>query len=202
VKITVKTVEAPAWWEDPIKAARDLGLALRGELPKLTEVAESITRDRVRQEGTGPDGMPIAGYSTRPTWVSQFSGLKPKRRPRHGRVTQKLNNRNNWVGLYDGGYREYRQKAGMRVTGFHFENFGTAWRYWGKIGPRNFKRLPNGGFIWRLDVGFRRMEDAIAAGEAEKKRPRMFQIGPNEADVYATQFLFPTFFALFKRFFG
>ncbi len=201
MKITVKVVDEPAWWADPVRAARDLALAFRGETVKLSEVAIDIVRQRVRFEGTGPDGAAIAGYSSRPTWVSQFSGLKPKKRPRHGVRTKKLNNRNNWVGLYDGGYREYRHRAGMRVSGFHFDNFGTAWRHWGKVGARQFKRFPNGGFRWTLDVGFRRAEDAIAAAEAEKKRPRMFQLGPKEAAAYGTHFLFPKFFELFKQFF-
>lgn len=196
----MKLVESPKSWLDPAAAMRAVSQEFARDQEKLREEAAALVRDRVQRFGRGPDGAVLAGYSTNTIWVSQQNGLKPKRRPRKSKRLKQLNNRNNWVGLYMGGYKEYREAVGLPTAGFYFSNFGTAWRHFGAIAPRPIQRVGS-GFIWRVEIGFRRSQDAIAAAEAEEKRPRMFQWGRQEAQAFLDYVLFPKFSDAFQRFF-
>lgn len=194
-------VEAPMSWQDPVRAMNSVIQDFARDQVKLRDEAAAMVRDRVQQLGRGPDGAVLPGYSTNTIWVSQFNGLKPKRRPRKSKRLKKFNNRNNWVGLYMGGYKQYREAVGLPTSGFYFSNFGTAWRHFGAITPRPIRRVGSAGFIWHVDIGFRRSQDAIAAKEAEEKRPRMFQWGRQEAQAYLDYVLFPKFSDALRRFF-
>jgi hypothetical protein len=198
--VTVKLVSAPKAWTNPRQQARAVFQEFKRSSPALQKAAVNIVKDRVQQEGVGPDGKVLVGYSTRPTRVQQLNELKPKRRPRGGRDRTTSQNRNNWTMLYEGGYKEYRQKIGLRADAFYFSNFGTAWRHFGTMYPSGFVR-EGAGFRWRLYIGFRRQEDQVAAADAEIKRPGMFTVGPREAAAYCRSILAPKFFDAMKLFF-
>lgn len=192
--------EAPLAWTHPERVVSAVRQEFQARRREVTERAAEIVRTRVSQFGVGPDGQAVAGYSSNPLAVSQYSGLKPKRRPRGAQSTRKLANRNNWVGFYPGGYKEYRAASGLRTDGFFFSNFGTAWRHWGDVGTQSIRRSRH-GFVWSAGIGFRRLEDQIAAGEAQQKRPALFQIGPVEALIFLQDTLVPIFNNAFRKFY-
>lgn len=201
MKVTFKMVDPPLAWTHPDRALGDVRAEFFAQTKELTERSAEIVRTRVTTQGAGADSAPVRGYSKQPIQVSQQNGLKPKRRPRGAEVTRKLNNRNNWVGFYRGGYAEYREKIGLRTDGFFFSNFGTAWRHWGDVGPRTFMRS-RAGFIFRANIGFRRAEDQIASARAAEARPDLFKIGPVEARWLLESVYLPTFNSSFRQHFN
>lgn len=198
MKVTFKMIDPPLAWTHPDRALGDVRAEFFAQTKELTERSAEIVRTRVSTYGVGADSISVKGYSRMPIQVSQYSGLKPKRRPRGAESTRKLDNRNNWVGFYRGGYAEYREKIGLRTDGFFFSNFGTAWRHWGDVGPRIFLRS-RAGFIFRANIGFRRAEDQIASARAAETRSYLFQIGPMEAAILFKSVFLPTFNNAFRR---
>lgn len=201
MKVTFKLVDPPLAWTHPDRALADVRAEFFARTKELTERTAEVVRTRVTTYGAGADSTPVKGYSRNKSSVSQYSGLKPKRRPRGAQSTLKLNNRNNWVGFYPGGYAEYREKIGLRTDGFFFSNFGTAWRHWGDVGPRVFMRS-RAGFIFRTNIGFRRAEDQIASARAAESRPHLFQLGPVEALILLQGVYVPAFTDAFRRHFN
>jgi hypothetical protein len=92
-------------------------------------------------------------------------------------------------------------KTGLPIGGFYFSNFGTAWRHFGAFMPQEMK-TNSSGFVWRVEIGFRRQEDQIAATEAEEKRPTLFKVGVREASEYFENHIKPALDEAFKQAFS
>jgi hypothetical protein len=193
VKISVKwSVEADPSWLHPERVAPVVQRTFASRSRELIAGSADKVRVRVQTLGVGADSVAVKAYSPRPTKVEQFSGLKPKMRPRGADETEKLNNRNNWIGTFSGGYAEYRQKIGLPTGGFYFSNFGTAWRHFGNVdAPQTVKR--GGGFVWSVPIGFRRLQDQVAATAAQDKRRQLFRLGPLEAAELLNDIFMPIF---------
>lgn len=182
MKVTIKRVdtERNGPWDKPESVGTTVRRAFVTEGKRLVGACAEKVRYRVQAFGLGADSTPVKDYSTRRLSVEQYSGLKPKKRPRGAEATAKLDNRNNWIGTYAGGYKEYRQKTGLVTIGFHFSNMGTAWRHFGATEPVRISRR-GAGFIWSVGIGFKRLEDRIAADAADQERPNLFKLGHAEA---------------------
>lgn len=137
------------------------------------EVADQIKRhimERVSQRGMGADG-PLNPYSEQGLVILKPSGgAKPKVKPARG-----------WGKYHEGGYRQYREEAGLETDKFVFSNKGAAWRDWmqGQVeesGP--------------MDFGFGDERNTMAADEATKrKREDMFDLNEAEADKFLEAYL-------------
>lgn len=99
------------------------------------EVAELIKQhimSRVNTEGRGANGK-LKGYSTNALPIFKpGAGQKPMQKPSRG-----------WGAFYQGGYKQYRDEAGLISNKFVFSNKGAAWRDWMKAtqepdGPLRF----------------------------------------------------------------
>jgi hypothetical protein len=137
------------------------------------EIAQRIKQhimDRVSLKGQGADGK-LKGYSTNSIPIFKpGAGQKPMQKPPRG-----------WGAFYEGGYKEYRDDAGLVSNKFVFSNKGAAWRDWMKAtqepeGPLRF------GFSDSLNV-----EAADAA--IENGREDMLDLNAGELDDFGTQYL-------------
>lgn len=127
------------------------------------------TRDRIRYRGQGAGGSALKGYSTNPLVVDHPGTLKPKRKPVGG---MPIHGKDGVDGMYfHGGYKEYRDKAGLPSERFMFFNLGNAWRDW--------QVLVYGETV--SQVGFGDGANAIAANAAEENgRELMFKMANDE----------------------
>lgn len=99
------------------------------------EVAQRIKEyimERVSVRGQGANGK-LKGYSTNALPIFKpGAGQKPMQKPSRG-----------WGAFYQGGYKQYRDEAGLISNKFVFSNKGAAWRDWMKAtqepdGPLRF----------------------------------------------------------------
>lgn len=99
------------------------------------EVAHRIKEyimERVSIRGQGANGK-LKGYSTNALPIFKpGAGQKPMQKPSRG-----------WGAFYQGGYKQYRDEAGLISNKFVFSNKGAAWRDWMKAtqepdGPLRF----------------------------------------------------------------
>lgn len=134
----------------------------RWSLPRLDAVIRKeiggAIRDyialRVGTYGRGQGNRVARGYSTRPISMRADGkgGMKPYKpavggQPRGNRM------------FFEGGYKEYREKAGLESNRFVLTNLGNLWR--------DFKiiRLGSGGSP--MQIGFGQTVNAIAANKAQ-----------------------------------
>ena len=129
-------------------------------------------RHRVRDQGLQKGRVPIMGYSTNPLVIPWKGTLKPIRRPRGGK---NLGTRGMF---FQGGYAEYRSKAGLGAA-FSFYNTGDAWRDW--------KTLVYGSEGSAGEIGWSKSENAIAAAASEKDRPDLFFVDEHELSMVHTK---------------
>lgn len=126
------------------------------------------TRERVRDRSEGAGGASLEGYSTRPLFIRYPAKMKRITKPQGGRRVR-------GGSFFTGGYREYKEKAGLVYTRFNFLNTGDAWRDWGI--------LTYGSDSTPGQIGFKKPENAIAANAAISKRPLLFRVDKQELSV-------------------
>ena len=126
---------------------------------------------RVGAHGKGAGGVVVRGYSTRPLNLPSDGqgGMKPMKpptggQPRGGRM------------FFKGGYREYREKAGLVSSRFVLTNLGDLWR--------DFKILRLGSGTTPMTIGFGKTVNAIAANKAQDNgREELFLLDSKEVRV-------------------
>lgn len=126
------------------------------------------TRERVRDRSQGAGGSSLLGYSTNPLFISYPSLRKRITKPRGVKKV-----RGGY--FFQGGYKEYKEKAGLVHERFNFFNTGDAWRDW--------KILRYGTATTASHIGFTKPENAIAANAAISKRPLLFRVDKSELSV-------------------
>jgi len=139
------------------------------------------TRTRVLNLSEGAGGSPLPGYSTNPLTVDYPNKL-PKRK------TKPVGGTKTHGGMhFQGGYREYREKAGLVFNRFVFFNTGDAWRDW---------KVLTWGEV--SEIGFDDPINAHVAALAEENRPLLFKIAASElesVDIMVIERINSTFFA-------
>lgn len=140
---------------------------------EVVHFLRDYTRERVRDRSLGAGNTGLEGYSDNPVTIDYPGPLKRKRKPVGGAPTAD--------GMYfQGGYKQYRRKAGLNAERFQFFNTGDAWRDW--------KILRYGsGARSESQIGFSDNANAIAAAEAEIKRPLLFSVDMSEASMVNEQ---------------
>lgn len=137
------------------------------------EVAQRIKEyimERVSIRGQGANGK-LKGYSTNALPIFKpGAGQKPMQKPSRG-----------WGAFYQGGYKQYRDEAGLISNKFVFSNKGAAWRDWMKA-----TQEPDGP----LRFGFSDSLNVEAADKAiENGREDMLDLNANELDDFAATYL-------------
>ena len=126
---------------------------------------------RIGAHGKGEGGRPVRGYSTRPVNIpiDGQGGMKPMKpptggQPRGGRM------------FFKGGYKAYREKAGLEANRFVLTNTGDLWR--------DFRILRLGSGSTPMHIGFGKTVNAIAANTAQDDgRHELFLLDTNEVRV-------------------
>lgn len=133
------------------------------------------TRDRIMQRSQGAGGTPLEGYSENPLIVDYPGALKPKKKPVNGMPITGADGEDGM--FFHGGYKEYREKAGLTSNRFVFFNLGNAWQDWQVL---QYGEVNQYGGVSTNTVGFSNAANAIAATAAEVKRPLMFKMTDGE----------------------
>lgn len=126
-------------------------------------------RDRIRLKGQGQGGAGVKGYSTKPLSMRQDgrSSLGKASIPPQGGIPRGKQM------FFPGGYKEYREKAGLQTAHIDLSNMGNLWLGWGIL---RHARPGN-----PMAIGFRRKVDAIAANSAQENgRPTLFLLDSQE----------------------
>lgn len=132
----------------------------------VIEHIKNHTRDRIRNQSAGAGGTPLQGYSVRPLFIRwPRKGMKAITKPVGGLKTRRGY-------FFQGGYKDYREKAGLIHNRFVFENTGDAWKDW--------KILSTGSGTTPATIGFSKPANAVAANAAIERRPLLFRIDKNE----------------------
>lgn len=139
---------------------------------KLGTGIRDYIRRRVGERGQGMGGTVMRGYSTRPLSLDRRGRGTSKRFvppvggiPRGSRM------------FFEGGYRQYREKAGLVSDRFVLDNKGNAWRDFRVISLGSRGGAP-------LTIGVTRNENAVAFNAAQENgRPTLFLLDNNELSV-------------------
>lgn len=120
----------------------------------LGEAIRDYIKLRIGTYGRGQGNRKARGYSTRPLSIRSDGkgGMKPIKPPTGGAP------RGNRM-FFEGGYREYREKAGLESNNFVLSNLGDLWR--------DFKLLRLGSGATPMQIGFGKTVNAIAANKAQ-----------------------------------
>lgn len=151
-----------------------------GELQRLRTTLQKevlnwihdYVRRRIDDLSLGEGRSPLEGYSTNPLKVP-YKGI-PKRRVRPTGGTKIRGGQ-----FFMGGYREYKDKAGLVSDRFNFRNTGDAWRDW--------KVLLYGDLSSPGEIGFSNVDNAVAANMSQEKRPLLFSLDITELSVLDTE---------------
>lgn len=147
---------------------------LRALLPRVRNLIlhhiRDYTRTRVRTLGLGAGRSALKGYSEQPLVVDYPGNPKAITRPTGGTKTH--------GGMFfPGGYKEYREKAGLAADRFILDNRGDLWNDW---------RVLLYGDI--SHIGFSNADNAMAAVAAtENDRPLLFSIDNVELSMVNAQ---------------
>lgn len=134
----------------------------------LVEWIRDYVRRRIEDFSLGAGGTPLEGYSTSPLRVPYVGVPKRHKRPVGGVKTR--------GGMFfKGGYKEYKEKAGLVSNRFDFKNTRDAWRDW--------RVLVYGDLAGTSEIGFSDVNNAIAANAAQDKRPLLFSLDASELSV-------------------
>jgi hypothetical protein len=137
------------------------------------EIAQQIKEyimERVNVRGQGANGK-LKGYSTKPLRIHKpDAGQKPMQKPARG-----------WASFHKGGYKQYRDEAGLISNKFVFSNKGAAWRDWMKA-----TQEPDGP----LRFGFSDSLNVMAADEAiENGREDMLDLNSIELNRFGQEYI-------------
>lgn len=137
---------------------------------QVAELIKQHIMERVNNRGQGANGK-LKGYSTNPLPIFKpGAGQKPMQKPSRG-----------WGAFYKGGYKQYRDEAGLVSSKFVFSNKGAAWRDWMKA-----TQEPEGP----LRFGFSDSLNVAAADEAiENGREDMLDLNSNELDKFGQGYI-------------
>jgi len=151
---------------------------LRGTIRKVVAATLANTiRFRVGTQGRGPNGV-LKGYSTNPLLMADGPGAARTKPiiPTKGKLGRGMSVR---FAYYVGGYRQYRQQAGLSHHRFILSNRGELWRDW--KGGCNSNTGP-------VLIGFTRAVNSEAADKAaDDGREDMFDISVGELEEVADE---------------